>query len=226
VSHRSHLCLYILDFGFVESSSFLPKQPQTEGIHQHSTPSSTQSHQLISVTRYLQPKGNEQRQKKIQSPVAQHVYAERDEVSTECDSIRPTPTRLTVKILRSIPTSYGHKLKAQELRRDLLEQIVRMEDKVSEQDRRTISQLLEDKVEVARAAITAVGECDGHAHVADDDDEEAEEEFRRDEYEGRHSQRRRSSNHWREHPRPAVSIPQRRQESRASFFIYGARGVR
>jgi hypothetical protein len=99
------------------------------------------------------------------------------------------PTKLTVKILRSILTSYGHKLKAQELRRDLLEQVVCMEGKVSEQDRRTISQLLEDKVEVTRAAITAVREYDGHAHVADDDDEEVEEEFRRDKHDGRHSQR-------------------------------------
>jgi hypothetical protein len=99
------------------------------------------------------------------------------------------PTKLTVKILRSILTSYGHKLKAQELRRDLLEQVVCIEGKVSERDRRTILQLLEDKVEVTRAVITAVREYDGHAHVADDDDEEVEEEFRRDKYDGRHNQR-------------------------------------
>jgi hypothetical protein len=82
-----------------------------------------------------------------------------------------------------------------------------MGDKVSEQDRRTILQLLEDKVEVTRAAITAVREYDGPANVADDDDEEGEEKFRRDEYEGRHSQRWRSSNHWREHPRQRSASP-------------------
>jgi hypothetical protein len=117
------------------------------------------------------------------------------------------PTKLAVKILRNILTSYGHKLKAQELRRDLLEQVVCMGDKVSEQDRRTIWQLLEDKVEVTGAAITAVREYDGPANVADDDDEEGEEKFRRDEYEGRHSQRWRSSNHWREHPRQRSASP-------------------
>ena len=42
---------------------------------------------------------------------------------------------------------------------------------------------------MTRAAITAVREYVGHAHVADDDDEKVEEEFRRDEYDGRHNQR-------------------------------------
>ncbi|PMD60814.1 uncharacterized protein K444DRAFT_720406 [Hyaloscypha bicolor E] len=41
------------------------------------------------------------------------------------------PTKLAVKILQSILTSYGHKLKAQELRRGLLEQVICMEDKIS-----------------------------------------------------------------------------------------------
>jgi hypothetical protein len=85
-------------------------------------------------------------------------------------------TKLTVKILRSIFGSYELKLKAQELRRDLLKRVVRLENRVSEQDRRTISKLLEDKVEVTHAAIIAGREYDESSNVADDEDEEDEQQ--------------------------------------------------
>jgi hypothetical protein len=109
-------------------------------------------------------------------------------------------TKFTVKILRSILTSYEHKLKAQVLRRDLLEQVVSLESKVSEQDRRTISQLLEAKVAVTHVAIIAGRGYDEPANVADDDNEVNKEKSHTDEYERRHDQRWRPPyNHWREH---------------------------
>jgi len=81
--------------------------------------------------------------------------------------------KLTVKVLRSILTSYGRKLKARELRPNLLERVFALESEVSYQDVKTVSQLLEDKVEVTRKAIEAGRQNDeGLDDDYDDDDED------------------------------------------------------
>lgn len=61
--------------------------------------------------------------------------------------------KLTVKVLRSILTSYGHKLKARELRPILLKRVITLESAVGYLDAEVISELLASKVEVTRAAI-------------------------------------------------------------------------
>lgn len=61
--------------------------------------------------------------------------------------------KLTVKVLRSILTSYGHKLKARGLRPNLLERVITLESAVGYLDGEIISELFASKVEVTRAAI-------------------------------------------------------------------------
>jgi hypothetical protein len=82
------------------------------------------------------------------------------------------PSKLTVKILRSILISYRKKPKAREIRRDLLDRVIRLENKISNQDSQTISQLLVDNVEVTRAAITAGPEYDESSAENKEDDGE------------------------------------------------------
>jgi hypothetical protein len=61
----------------------------------------------------------------------------------------------TVKVLRSILTSYGHKLKTREFRPSLLKRVIALESIVGHLDKEVISELLARKVEVTRAAIKA-----------------------------------------------------------------------
>ncbi|KAE9380094.1 hypothetical protein N431DRAFT_459063 [Stipitochalara longipes BDJ] len=76
---------------------------------------------------------------------------------------RQKPAKLTVKILRSLLTSNGHKLKAQELRRDLLER---------------------ENLEVTRAAITTRLKDIEQPDVYDDnDDDDDDDDYNDDEEE-------------------------------------------
>jgi hypothetical protein len=79
----------------------------------------------------------------------------RPSIHADATIFRQKPEKLTVKILRSILTSTGQKLKSKELRRELLERVIRLTKTINRQDREVIYQLLAEKREVTRAAINA-----------------------------------------------------------------------